>query len=449
MSKPATTEPDRYILTNDYPSPAGTKPITAERYISADYMDREQDAVWGKSWLFAGLMSDVREPGDYFVFNVARESIIVSRTQDGEIAANYNVCQHRGARVLVNDMGTLDSFVCPYHGWAYHPDGTLYHVPDTDRFSQGAPCEQLSLKPVRVDTLHGMVWICMDDGGPSLAQFLGPVSDLVAPFRMQDMTLIEDQTVRLECNWKAVFDNFHELYHVEHIHPQHALIFDCLFCNTDLYNQGHSRVVIEGFTVNTRQDVPEMPTDIMAPQMVALGMDPEDFRGRVHDVRAAVQKKRREMGPSLGHNYDLLSDDELSDIVQYNIFPNSIIVLQPENLLLMRAMPHPTDPNKCLWDKFTFIMEPDPSVAGAANVSFNMGQDASMVPDERPEHDEFDQEDIIAGRKTMTITIDQDVHFIRDVQNGMHSKGFGEAWLNDDECRIQHYHDWLNHYMGD
>ena len=154
------------------------------------------------------------------------------------------------------------------------------------------------------------------------------------------------------------------------------------------------------------------------------------------------------MGPSLGQNYDLLSDDELTDIVQYNVFPNTLIVLQPENMQLMRAMPHSTDPNKCQWDKFTFIMEPDPSVAEAVNVSFNMSDQPSVAPDERPEHDEFDQEDIIAGRKTMNITIDQDVHFIRDVQNGMHSRGFDTAWLNDDECRVQHYHDWLNHRMG-
>ena len=72
------------------------------------------------------------------------------------------------------------------------------------------------------------------------------------------------------------------------------------------------------------------------------------------------------------------------------------------------------------------------------------------VPDgsQRPEHDQFTQEDIIAGRKTMTITLDQDIHLIRDVQKGMHSRGFTEAWLNDDESRVQHYHTWLDRYMG-
>ena len=71
-----------------------------------------------------------------------------------------------------------------------------------------------------------------------------------------------------------------------------------------------------------------------------------------------------------------------------------------------------------------------------------------VEPIARPEHDEFDQDDIIAGRKTMTITIDQDIHLIRDVQRGMRSRGFDTARLCDDEVRIQHYHDWLDHTLG-
>ena len=49
------------------------------------------------------------------------------------------------------------------------------------------------------------------------------------------------------------------------------------------------------------------------------------------------------------------------------------------------------------------------------------------IPDERPEREEFTQEDVIAGEKTMDITVDQDVHLIRDVQNGMRSRGFSTS----------------------
>jgi hypothetical protein len=183
-------------------------------------------------------------------------------------------------------------------------------------------------------------------------------------------------------------------------------------------------------------------------QMEALGMDKDDYKGRVLDVRRDIQIKKREMAPVLGYNYDTLADEQLSDIVQYNVFPNAILVIQPEELWILRSRPRGNDPDKCYWDKLALRMFPDRQAQKRANVSFNLDQDEVPTGDARPEHDEFEQEDIIAGRKTMTITLDQDIHLIRDVQKGMHSRGFGEAWLNDDESRVQHYHAWLDRYMA-
>jgi len=423
--------------------------ITAERYISPEYLAAEWEHVWPKAWLFAGMASDVAEPGEYFVFNVGRESLLVTCDDELEVAAFYNVCQHRGARVMVNDRGWVKNLVCPYHGWTYSHAGDLTVVPDEDRFAGGVSCAERSLKPVRCEVWGGMVWICMDDDGPPLHDFLGPLVDLIAPYRLADMTLVQDQTVRLNCNWKAVFDNFGELYHVEHIHPQHATIFDCPTAQIGLYPNGHTGVLIEGFTVNTRLPIPDQPTKHMAAQMRQLGMDPADYTGRVLDVRSDVQRRRREVGADLGYDYGLLSDEQLSDIVQYNVFPNTMLTIQPDNLLIMRARPDPTDPNWCWWDKLTFLMMPEGDAAGRAGaLSFTPRPDPRHDTTERPERDEFTQEDIIEGRKTMTITIDQDVHLIRDVQAGMHSRGFSTALLNEDEARVQHYHDWLDNQMS-
>ncbi len=433
-------------------------PVTAERYISRDYATLEWQKLWPTSWLVAGVATDVAEAGDFFVFDLEPESIIVSRTSENQLAAFYNVCQHRGARILLTDRGALDEYTCPYHGWKYANDGTLVHAPEGEGFSRGDPCEKLSLKSVRVEAWAGIIWICMDPAAPDLTEYLGPIPDMIAPFRPQDMRLVEDQTVQLECNWKAVYDNFGELYHVEHIHPQHELIFDCPTAVNELMDNGHTRVLIDGFTVNSRLPIPDEVPVTMWQQMKALGMDKADYQGRVLELRRDIQLKKREMAPALGYNYDQLTDEQLSDIVQYNIFPNSILVLQPEEMWILRARPHATDPDKCYWDKFALRMLPDreiqenasvsfPPIQNRANISFNIDQ----TPDglERPEHDEFTQEDIIAGRKTMTITLDQDIHVIRDVQKGMHSRGFSEAWLNDEESRVQHYHSRLDHVMED
>ncbi len=417
--------------------------ITAERYTSREYMALERERVWFDSWLVAGLAQDVAEPGDFFVFDLEPESVIVTRSDAGDLHAFYNVCQHRGARLLSTDRGSMASYTCPYHAWQFANDGRLLHAPDSDRFSRGLPCDQLSLKPVRAESWAGFIWVCMNPQAPSLDAFLGPIKALVEPFRPQDMRLVEDQTVHLDCNWKAVFDNFGELYHVEHIHPQHELIFDCPRAVNELFDNGHTRVLIDGFTVNTRLPIPDEVPATMWAQMKALGMNKDDYRGRVLDVRADIQRMKREKGAELGYNYDLLTDDQLSDIVQYNLFPNSILVLQPDEVWLLRTRPHATDPNKCYWDKLSLRMPPQ-TKGGSANLSFNLDKEALPEQWDRPEHDEFTQDDIIEGRKTMTITIDQDIHFIRDVQKGMQSRGFNEAWLNDDECRVQHFHDWLD-----
>ena len=122
---------------------------------------------------------------------------------------------------------------------------------------------------------------------------------------------------------------------------------------------------------------------------------------------------------------------------------------QPESALVMRARPHPTDPNKCFWDKYTFKLQPNPEVAQRVGVEFRPSNPRDLVPIQRPVHDEFEQDDVIAGLKTMDITVDQDVHLIRDVQAGMHSRGFISQILSEEEVRIQHYHDWLDYFMGE
>ena len=431
------------------PAPVPPRPITPERYISAAWMEREFDQLWPRAWLVACLERDVTGPGQYVVFNIGRESILVSRTGDGELAAFYNVCQHRGARLMVGDRGCERAFTCPYHGWSYRPDGRLVVVPDNQRFPGGVDRSARSLKPVRVDTCAGLVWICMDPDAAPLLEFLGGVGDRLAPFRLDAMTLTADQTVTLDCNWKAVFDNFGELYHVEHIHPQHELIFDCPTALIELFANGHTGVTIDGHTVNTRLPIPEEPTPFLKRQLRMFGADPDEYRDRVLDIRKDIQKLRRKAGPRLGWDYDAFSDERLSDVEQYNVLPNTMMTVQPDDALVMRARPHPTDPNKCFWDKFTFHRQPSQDVALLANVPFEPFNPADLATVERPAHDEFTQEDVIAGTKTMTITIDQDIHFIRDVQAGMHSRGFDSQILCDDEVRIQHYHDWLDRFMGE
>ena len=86
---------------------------------------RDLERVFMASWLYAGHISEVPKPGDYFLFQVGDESVIVVRGRDGEIRALVNVCRHRGSRVCVEQKGSAKRFMCPYHAWTYDLDGRL------------------------------------------------------------------------------------------------------------------------------------------------------------------------------------------------------------------------------------------------------------------------------------------------------------------------------------
>jgi phenylpropionate dioxygenase-like ring-hydroxylating dioxygenase large terminal subunit len=261
--------------------------------------------------------------------------------------------------------------------------------------------------------------------------------------------------VHLPCNWKAVVDNFSELYHVDFLHPQHRRMVDCCNDRVHLFRHGHTGLAVPGATVSPRFPVPDTPTDIQSAQLQSLGLDPEDFRGRVLDVRRAVQQRKREVGRDLGYDYAAFSDEQLSDVWQYNLFPNVILSFSPEHCWVMRPRPHPTDPQRCEFDKLTLIRQPDASISsrpgeirGFATRHRSYAADAPGAEHARPQRDVFPHDAILRGEKTMTDTIDQDIELLGGVQLGMASAGFDSVWLNDDEMRIQHFHDELDALMA-
>ena len=78
------------------PRTARRATLDAERYTARERVEAEWDAVWTRCWLFAGIESDVAEPGDFTLFDLGRESIVIVRGEDDVLRAFYNVCQHRG-----------------------------------------------------------------------------------------------------------------------------------------------------------------------------------------------------------------------------------------------------------------------------------------------------------------------------------------------------------------
>ena len=219
---------------------------------------------------------------------------------------------------------------------------------------------------------NGFVFINMADSPEPLLDFLGLLASHLAPYRFDKMVLMEDQSVHLDCNWKAVVDNFSELYHVDFLHPQHKRMVDCCNDTVHLFPNGHTGLAVPGGTVNPRFPVPEMPTDIQTMQLRSINLDPENFRGRVLEVRRAIQQQKRAIGRSRGMNYAAFDDDQLSDVWQYNLFPNAILSFTPEHCWLLRPRPHANDTSKCIFDKISLEMYADPELADQRDVGLSI-----------------------------------------------------------------------------
>ena len=423
--------------------------LSKDRYISEDFMQSEWEGIWTKAWLFAGLESDLLEPGDFFIYDIGRESIVITRNNENEISAFYNVCQHRGNKIVTLESGSFSKVSCPYHGWTYGLDGTLEHVTDRELFKEGVPCEEKSLKPVKVSVWAGLVFINMDENSSSLETFLGPIVDQLKPYKFEKMNLVKHQTVSLlETNWKTVRDNFLEQYHVDFIHPQHASFVDCCDAENDLWPFGHTRTMVTSPVVNPRYSTPDEPPEFMKDYLKGLRLNPDDFHGKVPEIRKAIQKQKRVIGDELGFDFSEFTDDQVSDVLQYDIFPNIFMTIHPERLWIFGPKPHHSDPNKCSFTKWSFQIPSHQVRDESKELELLPGSSFYEQTGSRPEHDIFTREDVVQGRKSLTVTIDQDIHYLNDMQAGMHSKGFDSATLSNDEERLQHFHDWVDNWIS-
>ena len=74
-------------------------------YGNPDIFERDVERILGNHWIMAGHAAQIPAAGDFFLFDVAGESIILVRGASGAIHAHYNVCRHRGSRVLLECSG--------------------------------------------------------------------------------------------------------------------------------------------------------------------------------------------------------------------------------------------------------------------------------------------------------------------------------------------------------
>jgi Rieske 2Fe-2S family protein len=188
-------------------------------YTDPEIYALELENIVTRNWIFAGHQSQLAAAGDYIVLNVANESAIVVRSNDGEIKAFANVCRHRGSIVCLESSGNQRKFECPYHGWMYDTDGNLIaarNMPeDFDKTSYG-------LHKVPVEIVQGLIFVCFCDDPPSIEGIRRDLAEPMGMFGFENMKIAAQKTYPVSANWKLAVENYQECYHCATAHPEYA-----------------------------------------------------------------------------------------------------------------------------------------------------------------------------------------------------------------------------------
>jgi phenylpropionate dioxygenase-like ring-hydroxylating dioxygenase large terminal subunit len=208
--------------------------LTPEAYTSEEFFAIERERVFGSSWVAVGCVDQLREVGDVLVADVSGSSIFVVRSGEGALRAFFNVCRHRGTRLLRPDDRRVKRFIrCPYHSWAYDLNGRCVGTPlftgsdipaDQAAVFDMAPVKcfdrgDYGLIHVAVDTWGPLVFVNLDGAAGPLSEHLGDLPERTAGYRLSEWEIARVTRYEIAANYKLVAENFMEYYHLPWVHP--------------------------------------------------------------------------------------------------------------------------------------------------------------------------------------------------------------------------------------
>lgn len=287
------------------------KTLPAAYYTDPRVFREEIERFYFQSWICAGRADFIPNPSDYFLRDVAGESIIIVRDSNNIVRAFYNVCRHRGTRMCSAAEGNFGGRIqCPYHGWTYGVDGRLLGAPHMDEpsFSRG----EYPLHEVHTGLWDGHIFLHLDVNPEALVNQLGDLPAKFAPWRMHDLRLHKRIVYEVKANWKLIVLNYNECLHCPLLHPALNRLTDYLGAANEF------------------------------PASTYIGGD-MGFRGGA-ETMSIDGKRRRDYLPGL-------KEGERKVVCYYTIYPNLLLSLHPDYMLVHTLWPKTVDHTQivCEW----------------------------------------------------------------------------------------------------
>ena len=435
------SDPDRALQPPSYKLDAyrflGDGDIPYERYTSPDFFRAEMENMWPRTWQWACREEHIPSPGDYYVYDIGKYSLLITRAEDGSVKAFYNACLHRGTKLKPSfSEGWSPKLACPFHGWTWGLDGALLELPCVWDFPH-VDREKFSLPEARVDTWGGFVFVNMDDDAMPLAEYLAPLPDHAAHAALENRYVALHVQKELPCNWKVASEAFLESYHTPVTHPQLQYASGDLNTQYDIFSDHVNRLFsLAGVASPTVGD--DVAQQVILDSMVVGDRSmvgdsltvPEG--GSARTVMADFFKQLLAAG---GNDYSGRSTSEVIDTVGYFVFPNGHFFLAPSFPIVYRFRPLGQDPTKALFDLLLLAPlppggRPDPYEA----VRIGIEESYTSVPGVDP---------------SLGAIFDQDTGNMGWMQEGMGASRKQTATLaNYQESRIRHIHQTLDKYLG-
>jgi Rieske 2Fe-2S family protein len=299
------------------PMPAARTLPTAY-YTDPAIFRQELERFFASRWIAVGRAEQVAERGEYFLREVAEESLIVLRDDAGAIRSYFNVCRHRGTRLCTEAEGRFaETIQCPYHAWTYDLAGRMVGAPHMEG-TPGFCKDDYPLREIPVELWEGHIFLHLNlnlglNGTPGpLSDQLGGLPERFRPWQMGELRRAARIVYDVAANWKLIIQNYSECLHCPIIHPALQKLSHYLSGVNDPPHAG----ALGGWML-LREGVETLSRD-----------------GR----------RRRAALPALG-------TEERSRVYYYAILPNLLLSLHPDYMMTHTLWPRACDRTEivCEW----------------------------------------------------------------------------------------------------